>query len=194
MNTIGVKEVSGLPFLKGENVSAPEIPFSREALDSHADTHILVFTPKISWITLNGLRDEFGIDPGVQEPCMYNQDWYAKEDFAHTPLDGKWHLIRKNVLEETRAKRPEEIEGKLSQGERFPTAITYAFTFFAWWFVSGGEKLWKNDFVWCSDRDHNDDRIYVGRYEDPTGINKNGFNIHRYLSLRPAYSAAPEII
>jgi hypothetical protein len=106
-------------------------------------------------------------------------------------LDGKWHLIRKEVLEDARAKRPDEIETSL-KGESFPTAVTYAFTFFACWFLKG-EKLWNHDFLWCSDRDHNNDRIYVGRYEDPTGVNKNGFNIHRHLSLRSIYSTAPEI-
>jgi hypothetical protein len=122
---------------------------------------------------------------------MYNQDWYLKEDFANMAPDGKWHLIRKEVLEEARAKQPADIERAFT-GEQFPTAITCAFTFFAWWHLRG-ELLWKNDFVWCSDRDHNGDRIYVGRYEDPTGVNKNGFNVHRYLSLGSPYSAAPEI-
>ena len=54
--------------------------------------------------------------------------------------------------------------------------------------------LWRHDFIWCDDSDHNGDRIYTGRYIDPNGINKNGFNIHRHLSIRPCYGAAPVII
>lgn len=193
MNTIGPAELSALPFqCKGE---APTVPFSEEVLKARAETHLLVFTPAAyadgSPITLNSLREKFGTDPEVSEPCFYNQDWYVKEAFAEQALDGGWHLIRKEVLEEARAKNPGDIEKSL-QGEEFPSAVTCAFTFFAW-YLAKGETLWKHDFVWCSDRDVNGDRIYVGRYEDPEGINKNGFNIHRHLSLRPPHSAAPEI-
>ena len=194
--TIGPEELLKLPFKCGGE--APPIPFSDETLRSHADTHFLVFAPATyvdgTPITLNSLRERFGTDPAVSEPCMYNQDWYLNEEFASkTALDGKWHLIRKNVLDDARAKRPEDIEAALA-GEGFPSAVTTAFAFFAWWFATGGEKLWRNDFVWCADRDHNGDRIYVGRYIDPTGINKNGFNIHRHLSLRPEFSATPEVV
>lgn len=196
MVTIGPKELLKLPFKCGGE--APAVPFSESVLRVHDDTHILIFTPATyadgTSITLNSLREKFGMDPAVSEPCMYNQDWYVKEDFAaKQSLDGGWHLIRKNVLEEARAKRPEEIEPSLGVHESFPTAVTSTFTFFAYWYMTGGEKLWKHDFVWCSNRDHNGDRVYAGRYEDPTGINKNGFNVHRHLALRPDYSAAPEI-
>lgn len=196
MMTIGPKELLKLSFKCGEN--APVVPFSEDVLKKHADTHILIYTPAAyadgAPITLNSLRKRFGTDPAVSEPCFYDQDWYEKEDFASKEsLDGKWHLIRKGVLEDIRAKLPEDIEAALGTSEAFPSAVTHAFTFFAYWFATGSEMLWKHDFVWCYDRDHNGDRIYVGRYEDPAGVNKNGFNVHRHLSLRPAYSAAPEI-
>jgi hypothetical protein len=209
MNTQDAKQLFGKSFIGPAELQAvkeplsfgeqqaPAIPFGEEVLSAHKDTHLLIFTPerdvKGNAITLSYLRDIFGMDPAVSEPCMYNQDWYLKEDFASLSLDGGWHLIRKHVLEETRAQRPDEIESSFKSSESFPSAITLTFAFFAYWFVTGGERLWENDFVWCSDRDHNDDRIYVGRYTDPTGVNKNGFNIHRHLALRPAYSAAPEI-
>lgn len=198
-NFIGPDELSMLagPF-SFDITNVPDIPLDEGVLRAHKDTHLLIFTPNTFAtdrpITLNSLRNIFGVDPAVSEPCMYHQDWYLKEDFAAvTALDAGWHLIRKDVMEEVRAKRPEEIEQVLGSVESFPTAVTAAFVFFAWWLHTGGEVLWKHDFLWCSDRDHNGDRIYVGRYEDPTGINKNGFNIHRHLALRPAYSAAPEI-
>ena len=194
-NFLGPEELGALSFVAIKD--APRIPYSADILKIHASSHILIFAPRTdadsSPITLNYVRQKFGVDPEGSEPCMYNQDWYLKEDFAaKTSPDGKWHLIRKEVLENARANKPEDIEEKLKD-EQFPTAITLTFTFFAWYLLKG-EVLWKHDFVWCSDRDHNNDRIYVGRYEDETGVNKNGFNIHRHLSLRPAYSAAPEIM
>ncbi len=200
MITIGPEELEKLPSsLTAGNSEAPESVFAPSVLALHANTHLLIFTPKTytdgTSITLASLRARLGVDPTISEPCFYNQDWYLKEDFAaKETADGQWHLIRKDVLEDARAQRPEEIEASLMQGEAFPTAVTYAFAFFAYWFYTGGERLWNHDFVWCRDRDHNGDRIYVGRYEDQTGINKNGFNIHRHLALRLSYSAAPEII
>ncbi len=195
--TIGPSELAGLSRLNVGVQDAPTVPFSAEVLAAHAQTHVLIFTPKTfadgTPITLIALREKFGVDPTKSEPCFYNQDWYVQEDFAmKTALDGQWHLIAKNVLEEARAKRPEQIEATLSSKESFPTAVTSAFAFFAYWLMTG-EVLWKYDFVWNSDVDHNGDRIYTGRYEDPTGINKKGFNVHRHLALRQFYSAAPEI-
>ena len=55
------------------------------------------------------------------------------------------------------------------------------------------EYLWWHDFVWCSDVDHNGDRIYVGKYHDIDGVNKNGFSIHRHLALRPCYGSVDYI-
>ena len=199
MITIGPEELQKMlaPF-SFRDLDAPEVPFRADVLEAHVDTHILVFTPSAfadgTPVTINEIRERMGIDPENSEPCMYNQDWYLKEDFAskETP-DGKWHLIRKEVLEEARAKRPEEIEAALATDESFPSAVTLTFAFFAYWFATGGERLWNHDFLWCRDRDHNGDRIYVGRYEDPTGTNKDGFNIHRHLALRPSYSVAPEV-
>ncbi len=196
ISQIGPEELLKLPF-KCADV-APTASFSPDVLKKYADTHLLIFTPAAyadgTPITLNSLRERFGMDPAVSEPCMYNQDWYLKEDFAaRTALDGKWHLVRRDVLEDARAKLPEDIEGSLGTGEAFHNAVTCAFAFFAYWYATGGEILWKHDFVWCSDRDHNGDRIYAGRYEDSAGINKNGFNVHRHLALSNAYSVAPEV-
>lgn len=191
--TIGPDELRSFSWMPEFAGAVPGVQFSKETLETHAATHILIFTPQIPEITLNWLRKKFGVDP-KHEPCMYDQDWYVQEDFAKEEmLDGAWHLIRKEVREDTRARSPETIESVLGH-ERFPTAVTVTFAFFAWWYKTGGEALWKHDFLWCSDRDHNGDRIYVGRYEDPDGINKKGFNIHRHLALRQAYSAAPEVI
>jgi len=199
MEIIGPAELQKLNVPFGLDTDAvPPHPFSDEVLARLGDEYLLVFTPRAAKdgniITLAYLREKFGTDPAHSEPCMYNQDWYLNENFASkTALDGGWHLLRKSVLEDARAQAPERIERGLPQGEQFPSAITCAFTFFAWWLHTGGEKLWKNDFLWCSDKDHNGDRIYVGRYEDPAGINKNGFNIHRHLALRSFHSVAPEI-
>lgn len=136
-------------------------------------------------ITLRFLRDKFGVNPDESEPCLYNQDWYLKEDFIDIPLDTRWYLIKKEVYEESRAVMPGEL---IKKDMNFPPAILCGYTFFAYYFARN-EYLWWHDFVWCCDTDHNGDRIYVGKYHDIDGVNKNGFSIHRHLALRPCYGS-----
>ncbi len=136
-------------------------------------------------LSIRFMRDKFGIDPDVYTPCFYNQDWYMQENFINTTLENKWYLIKKDVFENARAIQPIEL---IKKGINFPSAILSTYTFFAYYFCYE-EFLWKHDFLWCSDLDHNEDRVYVGKYEDVDGINKNGFSIHRHLALRPCYSA-----
>ena len=125
------------------------------------------------------------MNPDVSEPCLYNQDWYLKEDFIDVNLHTRWFLVKKDVFDESRAVAPEEL---ISQKLNFPSAILCAYTFFAYYYARN-EYLWWHDFVWCSDTDHNGDRIYVGKYHDVDGVNKNGFSIHRHLGLRSCYGS-----
>lgn len=136
-------------------------------------------------ITLKFLREKFGVNPDESEPCLYNQDWYMKEDFMDLSLEDRWYLIKKDVFEESRAVMPGDLT---QQGLNFPPAVLCGYTFFAY-FYARNEYLWWHDFVWCCDTDHNGDRIYVGKYHDIDGVNKNGFSIHRHLALRNCYAS-----
>ena len=167
----------------------PEILITSEELKKYSEDYILILgvAERDKNVPLNilSMRNLFGLEPDISEPCFYNQDWYLSEDFIRTPLENKWYLIKKNIIQSTRAELPESI---LKQNICFPSAILCAYTFFVYYFITG-ELLWYHDFVWCSDSDHNNDRIYVGKYNDIDGINKNGFSIHRHLSLRNCYGA-----
>lgn len=146
--------------------------------------------PQDKPLTIRMLRDKFGFSPDVAEPCFYNQDWYLAETFIDEPLPLGWYLIKKDVFEDTRAEQPVDI---LSKGIKFPSAILCTYTFFAYYFARK-EYLWWHDFVWCSDTDHNGDRIYVGKYHDVDGVNKNGFSIHRHLALRHCYGSVDYVL
>lgn len=177
----------------------PEIPFEKNYLKKISRDYILTLgVPRDRSgrkLTVNRLREIFGWAPGKSEPCFYNQDWYLNEKFAKDKtLDLKWYLIRKTVDRKTYGKNPEVIARKLKQKEDFPPAVLTAFVFFAYYLLNKEEILWKKDFIWCSDKDHNGDRIYTGRYIDPKKINKNGFNVHRYLSIRSCYGLASQIL
>lgn len=166
--------------------SCKEIPFSETELLDHKGRYYLIYGISCFKngcpVTINSLKEMIGVNPEIQEPCFYNQDWYDKEAFAQIPMTEGWYFIRKNLFEESRAAQPDVFENKVN----FPSAIRCTYSFFVVWNVRK-KILWKEDFVWCSDRDHNGDRIYVGRYYDPDGVNKNGFNVHRHLALRNCY-------
>jgi len=166
----------------------PDIPFSEEILIEHSENSLLVLcVPQFQsgkGVNILELRNIFGLDPDKQEPCFYNQDWYLKEDFVSRNIDLSWVLIRKEVIESSRARDPRELQMEV----QFPIAVVCAYTFFVYRLVYK-KTLWSYDFIWCSDTDHNGDRIYVGKYHDIDGVNKNGFSIHRHLSLRDCYAA-----
>jgi len=173
----------------------PPIPNLKNKVKKLAQDHILILGIEKhsngTSLSIKSLRDIFGIDSLKKEPCFYNQDWYINEKFYSSSLKNGWYLIKKTVDRKTRRRNPGAIANNLRGVEDFPPAILTAFTFFSYFLVNHGEKLWKNDFIWCSDLDSNGDRIYTGRYIDPKKKNKNGFNVHRYLSLRSCYGLAP---
>jgi len=166
----------------------PSINYSSELLEAKSRDYLLILTvPNFidgSLVNISNLRNHFGVNPDILEPCFYNQDWYLKEPFIMDSLELKWVLVRKDVFNDTRAVDPTVLT------ERYvlPKAITCCYTFFVYKLIRG-LSLWPYDFLWCSDFDHNGDRIYVGKYYDIDGVNKNGFSIHRHLSLRDCYAA-----
>lgn len=189
-NLIGPDELKSLlaKLGWGTDISVPELNYPEEQLKQCAKDYLLVMgVPEIGGrpVTIRTLREAFGFDPDESEPCFYNQDWYMHEDFIDRTLQSRWYLVCKQVVESSRAVMPEQL---MENRYAFPSAILCAFAFFAYYFHYG-EHLWYHDFVWCSDTDHNGDRIYVGKYHDVDGVNKNGFSVHRHLALRQCYAA-----
>ena len=191
-NFVGNDELK--PFLKAlgfgdVDIQEKPIEYSDQELRKAADDdYILIYGIEHvdgEKISLRFLRNKFGVNPDVSEPCLYNQDWYMKEKFMDRILNAQWYLIKKDVYEDSRAVMPEDLT---LRGLNFPPAILCGYTFFAYFFAYN-EYLWWHDFVWCCDVDHNGDRIYVGKYHDIDGVNKNGFSIHRHLALRQCYGS-----
>ncbi len=194
---IGLEELASIQKDMGIHIptnmkdALPEIEFSEELLASKKSEYILIlgipFFVDGSALTINKMREHFGWDPDISEPCFYNQDWYLNEVFAcHPALENKWYFLRLKVFEELRGKSVHDI--KDMNDIHLPSALLCTYTFFAYYLYTKKELLWKDDFIWCSDLDSNGDQIYVGRYSDSKGINKNGFNIHRHLRIKNHYS------
>jgi hypothetical protein len=170
----------------------PEIPFSTQELQKTKDDFILILgSSKMQSgdvLSLNSFREVFGTDPAIAEPCFYNQDWYINEGFAQNiSLSDTWYLIRKELFAKSRGITPEMFIQRHPTVLKLPSAILCTYTFFSYYYLNEGAILWPSDYIWCNDRDHNGDQVYVGRYVDPAGLNKNGFSIHRHLSIKENY-------
>jgi hypothetical protein len=178
--------------MKFDFKNIPDIPFEASKLLALRDKFILILgVPEANdglAISIRNMRSIFGINPDVKEPCFYNQDWYLNEDFMDLKLEYKWYLLKKEVIDDSRSKNPDHFL-EIHSDWSFPSSILCVFSFFAYYFHSKGDKLWNYDFVWCYDKDHNGDRVYVGKYTDVNGINRSGFSIHRHLSLRNYHGA-----
>tara|TARA_R110001592_G_scaffold14672_3_gene65386 strand:- start:4250 stop:4678 length:429 start_codon:yes stop_codon:yes gene_type:complete len=122
-------------------------------------------------VTLNSLKKE---NPNL----FYPQDWYDKEPFMNKSFKSGEYTVPNHILNISRGKSP--YKQKL-----YPASlITYIFITY---YKTTGIILWQNDYIWCNDFDSNEDQIYVGRYYDPLGISKDGFSIHRHLTIKENY-------
>lgn len=193
-NFIGLDELKSInhkmKLLLPESIE-PTVPFDEQTLSQNADSAILILGTAFSMdnqpYTLNYMRDLFGMNPDIAEPCFYHQDWYLNESFAKEKiLKQDWYFLNKTIPQSTRGKLPDKEVSKL------PIAILTAYVFFANYFLNH-EVLWVHDYIWCSDEDTNGDIIYTGRYEDFNHVNKNGFSIHRHLKIREFYGTVSTI-
>ena len=187
-NFVGLEELRPLfekMRLSYVSVQVPIIQYSYDELLKYSKDYVLIPELNNTPLSIHTFRNVFGVNPDLLEPCFYNQDWYLNEDFIYKTLDLRWYLLKRDVLEDSRAVQPDEL---LKNNVIFPNAILCVYTFWAYYYARH-VKLWYYDFVWCNDTDHNGDRIYVGKYHDIDGMNKDGFSIHRHLALRNCYSS-----
>ena len=168
----------------------PKIPFTIEQLKLIANTHVLFFGIPFHQnnepVTINSLRNLFGTNPEIKEPCFYNQDWYLNEAFANTSFEPKWYLLSKKIKDASRGKEIDK-QSETINSLCLPSAVICVYFFFLNYFHSGNEIIFEYDYTWNSDLDANGDRIFIGKYKDPLGLNKNGIEIHRHLSIKPNY-------
>jgi hypothetical protein len=167
-------------FDKNDGVKPPS-----NLLKKLKDSNFLIYIPnKINkeFFNLNKLVDIFKFDESLNNVCFYNQDWYFKEDFFfNSPKKSKWVLINKSVKDQTRGLNPSNIKNL-----NLLSSFEYTFIFFTYFLITN-KYLWPNDYIWTNDFDSHNDQIYVGRYFDVTKKNKNGFSIHRHLSIKNNY-------
>ena len=186
-NFIGSEELRKLrgAFSVEIPASIPEIPYDESYLKTHKDSHLLVLcVQKFSDckdISISEIKNKIATYNG--KPCFYNQDWYLNEQFINKSLELKWLLISKSVLDESRAMPADKVVATY----KLNSAVELTYAFFVNYFVNKDEKLWNNDYVWCSDVDDKGDQIYVGRYTDASGLNADGFEIHRHLRIKKNY-------
>jgi len=187
---ISIQEKMGIYIPEVLKNNCPSINFTEDTLEKKKNDYILIlgipFYKDKTPLTVVKMREHFGWDPEKSEPCFYNQDWYLNEKFANSnTFKQNWCLIRKEVYNDYRGMPIDIIRRNTSL--KLPAAVLCVYTFFCYNLVHD-EFLWIYDFIWCSDIDKNFDNIYVGCYIKPGNINKNGFEIHRHLSIKQNYS------
>lgn len=114
---------------------------------------------------------------------FYPQDWYEKESFMDEYFMPGEYTIPKSIIKSSRGKNPKGAPG--TKKTLYPASLV-AYTFISL-YKAHNEILWPNDYIWCTDLDSNGDQIYVGRYYDPLGLSKDGFSIHRHLTIKENY-------
>ncbi len=184
INSIAVK----LGISKVDELEIPIIPYNSDSIEKYKNTHILIlFHPKeIDNSGLSLIKLVNRIKFLNEDICFYNQDWYINEMFARKQhFKNEWLLIKMDLFENSRGQIPEDMKEASNEIKLF-SAINLAYTFFAMYFINK-KILWKNDFIWTSDFDSNNDRVYVGRYFDPKGLANPGFSIHRHLKISQHY-------
>ena len=189
---IGPNELNAICGLMGlkkiDFSSLPELVLTKTELRSIKENNSILFAVNNKMesgeqLSIASLRNSLGLD-SIEKVGFYNQDWYLKEAFYAKEFEAPfWALLPKNIPSVSRAKIPSNSDPSVT----LPSALLVSYLFFIYYFHTKGTLLWKNDYIWCSDVDHNGDMVYVGRYEDPAGINQNGFSIHRHLKISEAY-------
>ena len=185
-NFIGPEEINASceGFLRFSQEEYIKIPFS---LDEISTSELLILTKSTlknnKSLTIANFKDAFENSPNCDKVVFYNQDWYLNEKFYNeNSLKLEWKIIPLHTEDQNRGIMPNyELVGYL------PSAILLVYTFFIFAIING-EVLWPHDYLWCSDVDNENDKIYVGRYYDVIGLAKPGFSIHRHLSIKNNYT------
>lgn len=193
-NFLGPKEVAkhfGIRLNEEEMTKVAKIPFRDKTLQECKDTHILFLgvnhdkTGKP--LTINRFREMFP-ENGQPKFYSYQGSWYDKEEFANkeTP-DLRWYLISKSILEKSRSKTYKQQEKLLKESEERERAIVYIYGMLLM-FKATGERLFKNDWVWCKDVSSGGERVSVGSfYSDGLYIyDWRGGSYLRCLGLAPS--------
>jgi len=190
-NFIGPEEInlSCGDFLHFSEEEYIRIPFS---LDEISTNELLILTKSTlknkKLLSIANFKDAFEKSPHCDKVVFYNQDWYLNEKFYNeNGLKLEWKVIPLKLDNENRGIMPNhEVEANL------PSAVLLVYTFFIF-ALFNGDFLWPHDYLWCSDVDNENDKIYVGRYYDVKGLAKPGFSIHRLLSIKNNYTFFTEV-
>ena len=137
-NFVGLEELRPLfekMRLSYVSVQVPIIQYSYDELLKYSKDYVLILgIPELNNtpLSIQTFRNIFGVEPNLSTPCFYNQDWYLNEDFINKTLELRWYLLKKDVLEGSRAIQPNEL---LNSNVAFPDAILCVYTFWAYYYA-----------------------------------------------------------
>ena len=175
-NFLGVEEgmkLFGIQLTRRQLAYMSEIPFSETTLTACKDTHILVAVMPLSIMQIRSYTAAMKLSKG-QKSFFYKQDWYDAQTFANEVGHLEWHLVRKNLVENSTGKtwqqQQELIDTKI---EETPNAQVMVYTIIGH-FLNTGERLFEKVWVRTSSFDSGVDRVCVGWFDaDGLGVNNS---------------------
>ena len=142
-----------------------EVPFTKEVLESHKDTHILVAVFPMSILDIKKMDNKlFYPITGA---------WFESRKFAKSKGTTSWQLVRKTPVEDSMSKTWKEQQVLLSKDDETPSARVMVYTIIGH-YMNTGETLFRSVCVRTSSVGFNDVRVYVGLFY-AGGLFLNGY-------------------
>jgi hypothetical protein len=147
-----------------------EIPWSEDVLRECKDTHILF--PGFP-LTIIEIRER-AVKRCVKLFYSDRDAWYNDQKFARDEKVAlRWHLIRKDIVENSTSKTYDEQCKLISENEEVPQ-VAAVVSLIILYFLVTGIRLFERIYARCQDVTSDGDRVYVGFFV------RVGLNVGRY--------------
>jgi hypothetical protein len=130
------------------------VPFSQQALEACAATHVLVAGARLS---IMDMRER------APQAFYFKRAWYAEEEFANKPTKTSWYLIRKEAVPGSTSKLWDEQQESLPEDEVAPTLCEVVLAVLLH-YLETGERMFSSHYVRTNDVDSGGRRVSVGRF------------------------------
>lgn len=138
-----------------ERIALKIIPFPEKVLEVFSHTHILI---AVSPLSIRAIGEFYGVP------------WWLKEEFAQsTDKAPVWYLIRKTPREYSVGKPWGESQLCLTNNEMVPSTQVIAYTIMGR-YLATGERLFRDVYVYSSDRSSFGSRVKLGKFTDGLNI------------------------
>ncbi len=176
------------------------IPFSAEVLKQYASTHILFVGFPFSvmdWFRHSPRALQGGVSASMRlfySVADAERPWYKGYEFATTPVEVGWYLIRKTPILGSNHKLVEEQTDLLSGNEFVPPASVVTYATCLHYLATGLRLFAGNDWARCSDQTTGTARASIGGNSDELGLKIVGWYDAPLLHIGSASAVKPDVV